>query len=463
MISNTQKTRSFASREEVLDLATRSRVVPFTGASSSCVSQDINYHGSLPPTVTNWNIDSPTLYDPIRGNQVTDSENHPEWNRLRSHRSSSFLGNIGGDFSTVKTYASTPVEAHVDYYGEYRDNPGGPLVSQSTYSGPFLPWAPYNMSFPPSAASSDIELRAWGTKAIALCAPTNPTASVTTFLGEFLSEGIPESIGKSIRELKSFDPKSVAKAISKDHLNLQFGWLPILSDLQKIHSALQNAQKILDQFDRDSGRMVRRGWKFKPELSTSITEIPGTSRRPWTMRSNEVWYDQVKLPKGQIIQETKVSKTRWFSGAFTYFVPGMKPNGFTSGDIDRRIAQAQKLLGAGLTPDDVWNLLPWSWLVDWFSNIGDVFKNLDAVILYNQVLVYGYVMEHTVSTYTYTLVGPYYLYNGAVGPVPPPISLVTETKRRLMASPYGFGLTYDGLSDMQKSILGALGVTHSHR
>lgn len=425
--------------------------------------RNINYHGNLPPTVVTDQIEYPHLYDNLQGSQVTDSENHPGWNHLRSSRSSGSISDIGGDFSSVKRYATTPVEAYVEYYGEYRFSAFEPVSTVSTYRGPFLPCSPALMSFPPSAASTDVELRSWGTKAIASASPTNPTASVTTFLGEFLSEGLPKSIGQSIRHLKSFDPKEVAKAISEEHLGIQFGWLPIISDIQRIHSALSDAQKILDQFDRDSGRLVRRGWKFKPEVTSTIGSITSANQRPWTPMSSSVWDSESKLPKGQVFLETKVEKKRWFSGAYTYFAPPSVPNGFTSADIARRIAQAQKLLGAGLTPDDVWNLLPWSWLVDWFSNIGDVFKNLDAVILFNQVLVYGYIMEHTVSTSTYTLAGPYYLWNGSVGPVPPSVSLVTETKRRLGASPYGFGLTYDGLSAMQKSILAALGITHSRR
>jgi len=38
-----------------------------------------------------------------------------------------------------------------------------------------------------------------------------------------------------------------------------------------------------------------------------------------------------------------------------------------------------------------------------------------------------------------------------------------EKKTRVRASPYGFGLSLDGLSDKQWSILGALGLTKAPR
>jgi len=390
------------------------------------------------------------------GKQVTVSENHPQWNYARNHPNE-FHGDIGGDFLSTRTYTlnANPGSTHLS--GNDLDQYGHGSIFN--YSGPWLCQAPEDCRYPPFANSSDSSLRALGTTAISLCAPTNPVANLSTFLGEFLSEGLPKSLGAAIMNLRSFNPKTVAKAAAEDHLNVQFGWLPIISDLRKIHHALRDAQKIIDQFDRDSGKIVRRGWKFKPETSYDIVAASGARYGPWTLGGSNLLYSQTKLPKGQVMLETKVSKHRWFSGAFTYYLPPSAPNKFTSDQVARRIAQSQKVLGAGLTPDDVWNLLPWSWLVDWFVNIGDLGKNLDAKIVDLQVLMYGYMMEHTVSSYKYTLVGPYWLHNESIGPVPPSVEMVSETKRRIAAGPYGFGVTYDGLSAMQKSILAALGIT----
>lgn len=439
---------------------TRTRVIPYSGYTASVFTELVQPRIGPSRSDTTRHPAGSTAFNALNGTQITVSENHPEWKFLRKH-SGKFLGNVGGGFDTRRRYVTGIPNQPYAMSGIEFDDDSHRSYTQVTYKGPFLPQAPGDCQFPPYAASSDGELRSWGTKAIALASPTNPTANVSTFLGEFLSEGLPKSIGSAIKHLRSFDPRAIAKAISEEHLGVQFGWLPILSDIQSIHSALQNAQKILDQLDRDSGKMVRRGWKFKPETEFDITAVSADRYGPWTDGYSSIWYSRSKPPRGQVMREYKVTRNRWFSGAYTYYVPPASPNGFTSDQVARRIIQSQKLLGAGATPDDVWNLLPWSWLVDWFSNIGDIGKNLDAMILDNQVLVFGYMMEHTVASYTYTLVGPYYLQDGSVGPVPPSITCVSETKRRISASPYGFGLTYDGLSTMQKSILGALGISRT--
>jgi hypothetical protein len=72
---------------------------------------------------------------------------------------------------------------------------------------------------------------------------------------------------------------------------------------------------------------------------------------------------------------------------------------------------------------------------------------------------YGYIMEHSIVRDTYTLSATGFNQPQAV----PPATFVTETKLRRGANPFGFGLTWDGLSTFQKSILAALGITRGSR
>jgi hypothetical protein len=73
-------------------------------------------------------------------------------------------------------------------------------------------------------------------------------------------------------------------------------------------------------------------------------------------------------------------------------------------------------------------------------------------------LKYGYMMEHTVSKRTYTFVGPTGFRGGAL---PASVSLVSETKKRVRATPYGFGLDEGKLSLRQRAIIAALGLARS--
>jgi hypothetical protein len=118
----------------------------------------------------------------------------------------------------------------------------------------------------------------------------------------------------------------------------------------------------------------------------------------------------------------------------------------------------REILGLDLTPSTLWNLAPWTWAVDWFSNAGDVISNMSDWQDDGLVLRYGYMMEHSRATYAYTFEGPTGL-NGSLRPQP--VVYVSESKRRVKATPFGFGLTWGGLTPIQLAIAAALGISKS--
>jgi hypothetical protein len=126
----------------------------------------------------------------------------------------------------------------------------------------------------------------------------------------------------------------------------------------------------------------------------------------------------------------------------------------------RLALEAKKLLGLSLTPDTVWNLTPWSWMVDWVSNAGDVVSNISDALFDGLVLRYGYMMEHTLTSDEYFFVGPTG-FQPTNGPRPSSITLHHEVKKRVKATPYGFGLTWTSFTTRQLAILAALGITRS--
>jgi hypothetical protein len=69
----------------------------------------------------------------------------------------------------------------------------------------------------------------------------------------------------------------------------------------------------------------------------------------------------------------------------------------------------------------------------------------------------GYIMCSTREKHTYTHPGINIVNYGPTGALVE--SFQTTSKMRLRASPYGFGLTFDGFSPRQLAILAALGIT----
>jgi hypothetical protein len=241
------------------------------------------------------------------------------------------------------------------------------------------------------------------------------------------------------------------RSIGAEYLNVEFGWKPLISDLRATVKSLSQASAILTQLSRDSGKPVRRRYAFPSEV---------VSLQP-SVTSNYVGCPMLvtncysKLGKATLTKRTL--RDVWFSGCFMYHLPNGKD--FLS-RVDRWQMEAHRLLGLRLDPETLWNLAPWTWLADWFGNFGDVVANASSYLFDGLVMKYGYLMEHKVEEREYTSTP--WTYQG--GPtVSDRLVCLLESKRRIKATPFGFGLTLSSFTDWQWSILAALGISRGHR
>lgn len=153
----------------------------------------------------------------------------------------------------------------------------------------------------------------------------------------------------------------------------------------------------------------------------------------------------------EIMNRVAESQRIWFKGKMRYFMPPME----TSGD---RFNAMRRMYGLTLTPDLVWNIMPWSWLIDWFTNAGDVVSNLTTGVVDDLVAAWAYVMGHTIRE-AQQVVRCYPKRDGAVIPTTVTGRTTCEVKRRDAATPFGFGLDADDLTLRQLAILSALGLS----
>lgn len=371
----------------------------------------------------------------VKGKQFTASEGHP----FHSRNSSSGLKDIGGEFSTTKSWmdpvkdSSMTVSANVNGVQRVRN-----------YTGPILPINPTTMPFPGSLQTSDDDLMKLGATAVARCKPTNSVADAATFLGELWKDRLPDLPGSSTWR----DRTLTSRNAGEEFLNTEFGWLPLVSDVKSFARAVTTAQTVLAQYERDAGKVVRRRYNF-PEQRTTNVEDMKIYNPSYLGVDDSTFY--IGNP-ADTVRTIETVRRQWFSGAFTYGLP----SGYDSRNaLDRYALMADKVYGTSLTPEVLWELAPWSWAVDWFSNTGDVISNISDWSADGLVMVYGYMMEHTIHKHTYTQ--SFSGYNG--NPAVSPVTMVTETKVRKRANPFGFGLTWDGLSPLQAAIAAAIGLT----
>jgi hypothetical protein len=265
---------------------------------------------------------------------------------------------------------------------------------------------------------------------------------------------------------RGFRNKSAGKVrpsdLGDEYLNYQFGWAPIVSDLRKFAHSIKNAGDIVDQIDRGNGQNTRRRYEFPTSTEYDyVIDEPNTSRTPafegdlggcdaWMMGSGPNHYSQ----------SVEYKRKRWFSGCYTYYVPPAKD---TLGRWREYESYANRILGTRLTPEVVWNLAPWSWAADWFLNIGDIATNFSYFGADGLAMRYGYVMESNTSTIHRSWTGRVNLTGSPNTQISITEAYGSQTMQRRWASPYGFGLTFDGLSPRQQAITAALGLTMTGR
>jgi hypothetical protein len=301
------------------------------------------------------------------------------------------------------------------------------------------------------------DLENWGNDAISQTIPTEAEASLAQFMGE-LREKFPSLPGASTLRHGSSQPHKTA---GDELLNLEFGVKPMISDITDMAKSVINFRKIVDQFDRDSTQWVRRKKMLVDSSDTSFVPMgPGRVNAFSSVYANAK--DPIKTMFGgtglPLALDKRVEKTQrvWFSGCYTYFLH--KAQGFMD-RVARYEQLANKLLGTRITPSTVWELTPWSWLIDWNVDVGSYLRSLEAFRSDSLVLRYGYIMCETRTEITYTvpvnMKSKLGTYHGS-----PSASYVKHTKTRTRANPYGFGST-SNYSSRQWAILGALGLTRS--
>lgn len=281
---------------------------------------------------------------------------------------------------------------------------------------------------------TDLVMIGWGTKGVNLAYPSKPALSIAQTIAELKREGLPSvPVSKLLKKGNHTD-------IGGEFLNYQFGIAPLISDLKDIvnyDSALVDA---LEKLRRDTSGTYRRRAQVVSE--NEFTQLGNSNLYPLSVGvalNSQLGGDGTLAVKVYERQTIDV----WFSGEFQFHMP----------EIFRRIPALDKarerLFKAGLEPSPslLWELTPWSWLVDWYTSVGDAFENLSRFNLDGAVMRYGYVMYRRTTTRTYT--HPYW---GSM-------EVTSVSFQRTRANPFGFGLSFSSLSDRQWAILAALGLS----
>lgn len=391
---------------------------------------------------------------------------------VRNHATGATIADLRGNQYTLGVGRQRTVsEGHaVSQDGKYRE--GGPFytirmqqhvgirdvslrkskVTNRDYDGPiYLP--------PPSIDISDkamygfrsedtSDLDTYGATAIAQCSPTNPVSNLGTGIAEIFREGFPTLPGVQAwkRRLETI------KAAGSEFLNAEFGWLPLLNEVHEVRDAVKHHLTLIQQYERDANRQIRRSFVYPEEHSEH--SVTSTGRARIVSRSDPSW-DSVS--PSTVTTRFEVTRRRWFDGAFVH--PPLDKSDIFSGLYDAE-STANHLFGTTITPKMLWELTPWSWAVDYFTNAGDVVTNLQNLVQYGLVMRYGYMMEESIEKVTNSISSSGLDREPGVSAGACPDSWVLiKSKVRRAANPFGFGYTGSDLSPTQWAILAAVGIS----
>ena len=266
--------------------------------------------------------------------------------------------------------------------------------------------------------------------------PSRPDISPLDLLQDL--KDIPKQLKDVGRLIKS--PKRLlnSKEIANQYLGAKFGWLPLIKDVQDL---------------LDIGKHIHRR---NDELSRLYTSN-GLKRRlnlgEWTATATSNKTIQSHL--GLTINTVESIHTIRRCWGVVRWKPTISPRFYPS-DAER-LKQAKRI-SLGLTTEGLyqgaWDLLPWTWIVDWFTNVSEFAQT-------NSNTVPASPSERSVMTETFTeidykVTGITSGYTGGSG-----VLLRHSKERYVGAGSISVRLPYIGADRL--SILGALFVQRFKR
>lgn len=193
----------------------------------------------------------------------------------------------------------------------------------------------------------------WMLNLVAGTNPSRPVVTPPTLLQDLVE------LPKMLREAGRFltNPKAYVPpaGMANVFLGVKFGWAPLIDDIQKlldVQSYVLKREKELHQLY--SGRGLRRRLQFADSNSVEDKESPCAS-----------------LPGGMVayLRYSKHTNQRqWATIHWKPVVPGhYSPN-------DARLHSLARQVVLGLTIEGLakgaWDVIPWTWLIGWFTNVG---------------------------------------------------------------------------------------------
>jgi hypothetical protein len=246
-----------------------------------------------------------------------------------------------------------------------------------------------------------------------------------------------------------------------EFLSVQFGWLPFVRDVVKMLDSILHYRQYVQDLTSGNNRWLRRSKTLEETTALNFAgRLYVHGLRPAGEDINQLcvqqWDPNVGSYYGNMEVFHEISDRVWAVGYFKYYRPELDLGNPEFYSLVNTVRRRILLHGARINPSHLYQILPWSWLIDWFANLGSLIENLDAQA--NDSVVSRDLCIMREKTTKVNSIHSVYFYSGTVQFTT--TRTIVSKMRHVASSPYGFVLGGD-LTPSQWSILGALGLSRS--
>lgn len=268
-----------------------------------------------------------------------------------------------------------------------------------------------------------------------------------------------ESLWKEVKDVLDSSPlrKKTVKEVLGSHLAVEFGLLPLVDDTRKVLSSFSKFKQFVDRYATSTGSPVmKRSWatildeKGSDSISHGLTVSSSglvTSLGPSVVTSYKTADTYVSRSWGDNV---------WAQADWKVYLK-RPTTSLEYANLYRRF------LGLRIGLDTIWELIPFSFMADYVSSVGDSLANLSPGAADETVIVKGVSMRHRYlhidATYqTYRTGGTFYSLKREYVTCSTSAKIVYETKSRRLLDPYGAFIRLPDLNVRQIATLSSLGL-----
>jgi hypothetical protein len=438
-------------------------------------NSDVAESPPVPGTFDGYGISAPTTKGSL-ATRLADRKRYMEEFQRAAFPAETQSGSVSTDrtsttdsghlFATFKAYRS-PMRA-IATFGQ----PGastsysGDLWGAAGFPG-FINPSPHSFSFAGSGAATGLgvvetQRQARANAFFASTAPDRNDATLAVTVIELLRGDIP-SLLKNFQEMMA-GMRSIKNLLGSDYLNITFGWTPLIQEYANVIRVGMQLERAVyyESFRR------KRQWDG-PTKKTALTEsyILSNTGFPYPSGANFPSPGWTPPAGGSGLGistrgETKVVESEDYH--FTSKYTGLAKAGRRAESFSDQAVDVMRQLGVIDDPRLLWDLTPYSWLVDWFTSMGDSIAN---AAVYSPVkgrysVDYAYMTtQYNRTQESLALLVPQIPANGDLKSlrfVKPQAEAYQTVRWRSRATPFGFGTQLGSLSTSQYAILVALGL-----